>query len=120
MLGEHQTPEYRIAEDAKVELAIQYETMCCRIIKCYLEFVVNSVRLLTVLASLHLARAAVFAQAPTLDSGNAPHIDLTAAQKQTVYQSISKTQKNNAGLSGNGWRGGADWGRPRARSGDHR
>jgi hypothetical protein len=41
-----------------------------------------------------------FAQTPTLDSGNAPHIDLTAAQKQTVYQSVSNTQKNNAAPTG--------------------
>jgi hypothetical protein len=38
----------------------------------------------------------VFAQTPPLDSGDALHIDLTAAQKQTVYQSVSKAQKNNA------------------------
>jgi hypothetical protein len=37
----------------------------------------------------------VFAQTPPLDSGDA-HINLTAAQKQTVYQSVSKAQKNNA------------------------
>jgi hypothetical protein len=37
----------------------------------------------------------VFAQTPPLDSGDA-HIHLTAAQKQTVYQSVSKAQKNNA------------------------
>jgi hypothetical protein len=60
----------------------------------------NSVRLVAVLASIHLATAAVFAQTPTLDSGDAPHINLTAAQKQTVYQSVSKTQKNNAAPTG--------------------
>src|SRR5580704_6888285 len=60
----------------------------------------NSVRLLTVLASLYLATAAVYAQTPTLDSGDAPHIDLTAVQKQTVYQSVSKTQKNDAAPTG--------------------
>jgi hypothetical protein len=38
----------------------------------------------------------VFAQTPPLDIGDALHIDLTAAQKQTVYQSGSKAQKNNA------------------------
>jgi hypothetical protein len=38
----------------------------------------------------------VFAQTPPLDIGDALHIDLTAAQKQTVYQSVSKAQKNNA------------------------
>ena len=60
----------------------------------------NSIRLVTVLASLYLVTAAVFAQTPTLDSGDAPYIDLTAAQRQTVYQSISKTQKNNAAPTG--------------------
>jgi hypothetical protein len=65
----------------------------------------NSIRLVTVLASIllasiYLVTAAVFAQTPTLDSGDAPYIDLTAAQRQTVYQSISKTQKNNAAPTG--------------------
>jgi hypothetical protein len=50
--------------------------------------------------SLRAGFGAVFGQTPTLDSGDAPHIDLTAAQKQTVYQSVSKTQKNNAAPTG--------------------
>jgi hypothetical protein len=49
----------------------------------------NSVRLLTVLASLYLRRRRFSLKLP-LDSGDAPHIDLTAAQKQTVYQSVKQ------------------------------
>jgi hypothetical protein len=37
---------------------------------------------------------------PLLDSGAAPHVDLTPVQKRAVYQSISKTQKNNAAPTG--------------------
>jgi hypothetical protein len=37
---------------------------------------------------------------PLLDSEAARHVELTAAQKQTVFQSISKTQKNNAAPTG--------------------
>ena len=45
---------------------------------------------------LSLAPVAVTAQTPALDSGASAHVDFTIAQKQTIYQSISKTQKNNA------------------------
>jgi hypothetical protein len=45
---------------------------------------------------LSLAPVAGTAQTPALDSGASVHVDFTIAQKQTVYQSISKTQKNNA------------------------
>jgi hypothetical protein len=45
---------------------------------------------------LSLAPVAVTAQTPALDSGAPAHVDFTIAQKQTLYQSISKTQKNNA------------------------
>lgn len=40
------------------------------------------------------------AQTPVLDSGALANIDFTTAQKQTVYQSIAKTQKNNAAPEG--------------------
>jgi hypothetical protein len=43
-----------------------------------------------------LSEGGGFRSNPPLDSGDALHIDLTAAQKQTVYQSVSKAQKNNA------------------------
>jgi hypothetical protein len=56
----------------------------------------NPARLLFLIIVLSLAGGGVFAQTPALDAGVAPHINLTAAQKQTVYQSIRKTQKNNA------------------------
>ena len=45
---------------------------------------------------LSLAPAAVNAQTPAPDSGALAHVDFTTAQRQTVYQSIAKTQKNNA------------------------
>jgi hypothetical protein len=51
---------------------------------------------------LSLAPVAVTAQTPALDSGASAHVDFTIAQKQTVYQSISKTQKNNAAPVGFG------------------
>jgi Protein of unknown function (DUF1236) len=60
----------------------------------------NSIRFLTLVAFLHLSGVAAFAQTPLLDSGAAPHVDLTSVQQQTVYQSISKTQKNNAAPTG--------------------
>ena len=59
----------------------------------------RSIRLLILFAILHFPMVAS-AQTPLLDSGAAPHVDLTAVQKQTVYQSISKTQKNNAAPTG--------------------
>ena len=55
----------------------------------------SSIRLLILFAILHFS-----AQTPLLDSGAAPHVDLTAVQKQTVYRSVSKTQKNNAAPTG--------------------
>src|SRR6516162_4326377 len=58
--------------------------------------IMNAARLLFLIIVLSLTGGAVFAQTPALDAGVAPHINLTAAQKQTVYQSIRKTQKNNA------------------------
>jgi hypothetical protein len=58
------------------------------------------IRFLTLVIILRLSMAAAFAQTPLLDSGAAPHVDLTAVQMQTVYQSISKTQKNNAAPTG--------------------
>ena len=48
------------------------------------------------LFALSLLTVAVTAQTPRLDSGALTHLDFTTAQKQTVYQSIAKTQKNNA------------------------
>ena len=63
-------------------------------------WIMNSIRFLVPVTILHLSIGVVFAQTPLLDSGAAPHVDLTAVQKKTVYQSISKTQKNNAAPTG--------------------
>jgi hypothetical protein len=60
----------------------------------------NPARLLFPVIVLSLTGGVVFAQTPALDAGVAPHINLTAAQKQVVYQSIRKTQKNNAAPTG--------------------
>jgi Protein of unknown function (DUF1236) len=35
------------------------------------------------------------AQTPAADSAAGPALDLSAAQRQTIYQSVSATQKNN-------------------------
>jgi hypothetical protein len=59
-----------------------------------------SIRRLTLFAVLFPSTGVAFAQTPLLDSGAAPHFDLTAVQKQTVYESISKTQKNSAAPTG--------------------
>ena len=48
------------------------------------------------LFALCLAPVAVNAQTPAPDSGASPRVDFTATQRQTLYQSISETQKNNA------------------------
>lgn len=37
----------------------------------------------------------VLAQTPAVDSGSAPALELNAGQQQTIYQSISATQKNH-------------------------
>jgi hypothetical protein len=40
------------------------------------------------------------AQTPAADSAAGPALDLSAAQKQTIYQSVSATQKNNPAPTG--------------------
>jgi hypothetical protein len=60
----------------------------------------SPIRLLILLAILHLSMGTALAQSPLLDSGAAPHVDLTPVQKRVVYQSISETQKNNAAPTG--------------------
>ncbi len=60
----------------------------------------SSIRLLTLFAATYLATGAGFAQTPALDSGAGPHVDLTTSQRQTLYQSVSKTQKNSAAPTG--------------------
>jgi hypothetical protein len=57
---------------------------------------------------VRLAFAAIFiwgtvpavAQTPSADSGTAPAMTLSAEQKQTIYQSVSATQKNSAAPTG--------------------
>jgi hypothetical protein len=56
----------------------------------------GSNRLLVSLVALSLAPVAAAAQTPARDSGALAQVDFTTAQKQTIYQSIAKTQKNNA------------------------
>jgi hypothetical protein len=40
------------------------------------------------------------AQTPATDSGAGPALELSAAQKQAIYQSVSGTQKNNPAPTG--------------------
>jgi hypothetical protein len=40
------------------------------------------------------------AQIPVVDGATAPALDLSAEQKQTIYQSVSSTQKNSAAPTG--------------------
>ena len=56
----------------------------------------NPNRLFMSVIVLALTGGVVAAQTPALDAGGPSQVDLSAAQKQTVYQSITKTQKNNA------------------------
>ncbi len=39
--------------------------------------------------------APLSAQTPAVDSGTAPALELNTGQKQTIYQSVSATQKNS-------------------------
>jgi uncharacterized protein DUF1236 len=56
-------------------------------------------RLLIPIFALSLSCGAAAAQTPTQDAAT-PRIELSAAQKQTIYQSISRTRKNNAAPTG--------------------
>jgi hypothetical protein len=40
------------------------------------------------------------AQTPAQDAAAAPALELTSAQRQTIFQSVSKTQKNHAAPTG--------------------
>jgi len=46
------------------------------------------------------APACASAQTPAADSSVGPALELSAAQKQTIYQSVSATQKNNPAPTG--------------------
>ncbi len=58
------------------------------------------VRLVAPFVVICFATGAMFAQTPALDSASGRKVDLTVAQKQILYQSISNTQKNNAAPTG--------------------
>ena len=60
----------------------------------------NPSRLVIPVIALSLSCGLGLAQTPALDSAAAPHLELSAAQKQTIYQSVTKTQKNNAAPTG--------------------
>jgi hypothetical protein len=57
--------------------------------------IMGSNRFLASLLTLSFVTVAV-AQTPAPDSDALAHLNFTTAQKQTIYQSIAKTQKNNA------------------------
>ena len=58
---------------------------------------VSGVRTFMILLAVALSwpNGDVSAQTPRMDSGSGPALDLSAGQKQTIYQSVSATQKNN-------------------------
>ena len=60
----------------------------------------NPSRLITSVLALTLSCGWGLAQTPALDSGAAPSLELSSAQKQTVYQSVTKSQKNNTAPTG--------------------
>ncbi len=63
-------------------------------------------RLCDILLSCSLFLAAIsassfaHAQTPAQDAATGPALDLSAAQRQTIFQSVSRTQKNNAAPTG--------------------
>jgi hypothetical protein len=59
-----------------------------------------TIRLVTLLAVFCFAAGEMFAQTPALDGASGRKVDLTVAQRQILYQSISNTQKNNAAPAG--------------------
>jgi hypothetical protein len=50
--------------------------------------------------ALALWTVPAMAQTPAADAGAAPKLSLTAEQKQTIYQSVSATQKNSPAPNG--------------------
>ena len=61
--------------------------------------ILSRLRVPLVAASLMIC-AASLAQTPAQDSAAAPRVHLSTAQIQTIYQSITKTQKNDAAPTG--------------------
>jgi Protein of unknown function (DUF1236) len=60
----------------------------------------NPSRLIAPVLALFFSCGWGLAQTPALDSGAAPSLELSTTQKQTVYQSVTKSQKNNAAPTG--------------------
>jgi len=57
--------------------------------------------LATILATILVAAAPPSsAQTPAQDAAAAPALELSTAQRQTIFQSVSRTQKNNAAPTG--------------------
>jgi hypothetical protein len=84
---------------------IEAPELQCRLTRyllCHLreEVSMNPSRLFVPIVALSLSCGAAAAQTPALDGAVAPRVALSAAQKQTIYQSISRTQKNNAAPTG--------------------
>ena len=52
------------------------------------------------LTALVCSAVVAYAQTPAQDAMAGPRIELTPAQRQTIYQSISSTQKNHAAPTG--------------------
>jgi hypothetical protein len=57
-------------------------------------------RLIVAVLTLAITATAGFAQTPAQDSALGSALELSAPQKATIYQSVSKTQKNNAAPTG--------------------
>jgi hypothetical protein len=59
-----------------------------------------AISMIAVVAALCWPADQASAQTPAADSAAGPALELTAAQKQTIYQSVSATQKNNPAPTG--------------------
>lgn len=55
---------------------------------------------LVLAAALAAVAPSARAQTPAQDAAAAPALELSAAQRQTIFQSVSRTQKNNAAPTG--------------------
>lgn len=56
-------------------------------------FIISAI--ISVFASMSFAAVAA-AQTPAQDAAAGPHVELTPVQRQTIFQSVSATQKNHA------------------------
>jgi hypothetical protein len=64
--------------------------------------VASVAKICTIMLAVALSSPAVpvLAQTPAADSGAGPSLKLSTAQRQTIYQSVSATQKNNPAPTG--------------------